>query len=440
MIRKKDHSEQRSTFIVIGLVFVVALVFSFRIKLTGFGDDDNLFLNPLINEHGGSYLSFLKTRYSTWSSRIIIEIITLVSVQHHLIWRILNSIVMTMCAVLPAFLFKKTKDVKPQSILLSVILFGLVPNSMFSETGWIATTTNYVFAAAMGLLALLSSTQLFVKKEPGFLIFIIGLVATLYAANQEQMLALLLGLNILFFIALCRSKKREYIATNIIFIILSAIVIVSAKGNKIRYESEVSRWFPDFESLSFIKKIELGFASTMRHLFFDNQWVVLIFLASLLVLLYLKYRRSVFTVFAAIPLVGSLIISNNQLFKINWITNMLNSFGQYGTSFTISDPKTWAADLILMIFLVCVLISIMLYFEFKVKALFVSIIFLGLIFTRMMMGFSPTIWASATRTFLFTYIGINCLTVCIWSNQNYIDVESVSNFVKKSKEKFDTTR
>lgn len=89
-------------FLVLG-VFLLFLWINFNINLMGLGDDTLLFLGPLMEDHNGSFVSFLISRYNEWSSRIIIEFFTLISVKHYFFWRVINSIAMTILAVSPAF-------------------------------------------------------------------------------------------------------------------------------------------------------------------------------------------------------------------------------------------------------------------------------------------------------------------------------------------------
>lgn len=61
-------------------------------------------------------------------------------------------------------------------------------------------------------------------------------------------------------------KKRSIKPLLPTFIIgtLNLIYVLTARGNEIRYNQELTNWFPDFEKLSIPKKIELGYSSTLR--------------------------------------------------------------------------------------------------------------------------------------------------------------------------------
>ena len=73
----------KKNILIISFVFLIFIILNFSITLNGSGDDSILFLGPLTSKFGGNYIDFLLNRYQNWSSRLIIEIFTLLSVQHH---------------------------------------------------------------------------------------------------------------------------------------------------------------------------------------------------------------------------------------------------------------------------------------------------------------------------------------------------------------------
>ncbi|MDP4089336.1 MAG: hypothetical protein Q8930_08735 [Bacillota bacterium] len=69
-------------------------------------------------------------------------------------------------------------------------------------------------------------------------------------------------------------------------------------------------------------------------------------------------------------------------------------------------------DIVLALIFFAILISLYLIFEnkrYSILAVFIILLGLG---SRMVMGFSPTIWASNTRTFIFMYFAfITCAVI-----------------------------
>lgn len=402
-------------FMILTAFLIACFILNLKIQLTGFGDDDFLFYNPLMNKFNGDILAFLVNRYQTWSSRTVIEIFTLLSVKYHIFWRICNSIIMFLAISLPPFLLKKNNAVKTSDILISGGLFFTMPLTFFNETGWIATTTNYLWVYSLGLLSLYPIAKYLHDERVNQPTYLISWLAALYACNQEQMCALLLGFYLVFLGYLLMKKRRIKILLPFFVInFLSLFYVLSANGNDIRYEKEVANWFPDFGDLTIFRKIELGFSSTVRHLFFDREIIPLLFsiVLALLMIYYLKLKKAprILSALGFIPLIISIIFGFNDIWKFPAVTNVLALFNGHGTAFSLSDLSTWSADIILFGTLICVVISLIYLQGFNIHGLFSVLLILAAIIVRMMMGFSPTIWASATRTYIFTY-GIIILIV-----------------------------
>lgn len=395
-------------FITLTAFLIACFILNLKIQLTGFGDDDFLFYDPLMNKFNGDILAFLVNRYQTWSSRTVIEIFTLLSVRYHLFWRICNSLIMFLAISLPPFLLKKNNEVRTSDILISGGLFFTMPLTFFNETGWIATTTNYLWVYSLGLLSLYPIAKYLHDEKVNQPTYLISWLAALYACNQEQMCALLLGFYLVFLGYLLIKKRRIKILLPFFVInFLSLFYVLSANGNDIRYEKEVANWFPDFENLTLFRKFELGFSSTVRHLFFDKQITILLF--SLLLVIFVSYylrlkkKPMIISLFGFIPLIVSIVFGFNDLWNFSFVTKILLMFNGYGTVFNIANPATWTADIVLAITFLAVLITVLYLQRFTIQGGFSIILLLAGLASRMLMAFSPTIWASATRTYIFTY-------------------------------------
>ena len=83
---------------------------------------------------------------------------------------------------------------------------------------------------------------------------------------------------------------------------------------------------------------------------------------------------------------------------------MNNFFSEMGTGFSISHPGTWVATLIVLGLLICLLIGLYYSFENPQKGLFASLLMMMSFCSRIIMGFSPTVWASGMRTYYIIYL------------------------------------
>lgn len=408
----------------IGAVFCFFLLWHLFIPWQASGDDGLLFLGPFHQEAGGSYWRFLKMRYTTWSSRWLIEAVTVFLVNHVWLWRICNAGMMTIASCLPAYFFKEKEAVTVKDVMVSVGLLGLMPLTFFNETGWIATNTNYLWVYALLLVALYPICRfVFFKEQVSKPIYLISALSLVYASNQEQGLAILWASYLLVVLFFWHQWRQLWLwwSVNIGLLIVQTILILRAPGNYIRFEQEVAEWFPDFSKLTLLQKLSLGYTSTLKHLFFDHVWLVGVFLIVILIRLYVIRAQNMY-VFGWFPFVTFL----SMAFSLghtenNGFPQLLASFNIYGTTSTLSDITTWYPDIILTLLYLSVGVAL-LYRRPKHEQIFILLVYLAVLCVRMLMGFSPTIWASATRTYIFSYGGIQLITCYILSvNQKRFD-------------------
>ncbi|MFT9402840.1 MAG: hypothetical protein ABF601_10535, partial [Lacticaseibacillus paracasei] len=77
-------------------------------------------------------------------------------------------------------------------------------------------------------------------------------------------------------------------------------------------------------------------------------------------------------------------------------------------------PATWIPDFVMFFIAVCILVALIYILKPEPIKLFSVLIMLSLAFiTKLILGFSPTIWASGDRTgiFLFYALGVASLAV-----------------------------
>ncbi|WP_159721455.1 DUF6056 family protein [Enterococcus sp. CSURQ0835] len=393
--------------LVLLLFFLICLVFSSYAQLNGAKDDNFLFLHPFIRKFDHDYLAFLLHRYSTWSSRSVIELFTLLGVQFHVFWRLANSVLLTCAIALPPYLLKKNRAVKNVDLCVSAALFFTFPLTFFNETGWVATTTNYFWVYSLGLVSFYPIAK-FLHREPvSKFAYGVGLLSLVYASNQEQMGLLAFGFLIVFLFYLLYQKKSVlFLLPYLIVNSASLLFIALAGGNKTRYAREVRHWFSDFDQLSLLRKVELGYSSTLRHLFFDQQLTILLvtfFVFCLALAKFFERKHSAVGILGMLPFILSGLISLPSLQKTPLIAKLLLMFNHYGTVIKIHQPTTWIPDLILSVIFFSLLVSLVYLLDYDPISVVPILFLVAGLCVRLVMGFSPTIWASATRTYIFTF-------------------------------------
>lgn len=419
--------ERRTIAIIIGLLLLLNL--SINLLGTGItpigGGDDQAFSKYLL---GGNLWGFLKSRYTGWSSRLVIEVVLSTLTHVTFLWRIFNTVAMFGVVYIPYYLIMKENDdiINSRKLMISYALFFMLPFKMFYETGWMATTTNYLwvlFAAELAMLpSLLTLMGSQVKKSK--VLSVISLVALVYAANQEQMVVILILGNLgLLGIFIYQHKRIGRILLQLAITGTSLLMILIAPGNAVRKVKEV-HWLPLFPTLSSIKKVELGFSSTLGHFYFSFNILILVLLM-LLLLIYINQKREIIcmVIGAPIGLMVALMLKDTDLGKVYpGIQKISTSVTLYGTNIIFGDLQSWIPDIILMAVSITILLGIMLVSKNQGRWIIIGILMLGVL-SRIIMGFSPTIWASGERTYLFLYESIICVCLYLYNQLSNIKLQ-----------------
>ncbi len=374
----------------------------------GWGDD-SWFINILPNINVDSVFSFLKSRYFEWSSRFIIEFFLVFFVKHRVLWRILNAVVNTLTAFCLAHLTGTLNSQKFNFLCCFSIFF--IPQGIFCNTGWVATTLNYSWPLLFGLVSLVYLKKLMDNKKMSWFDWAIFTFSLLFASNQEQMcVALLLCVATLFIYNRFLNKCSLIVFfLPIMIIVFSTLFIITCPGNSNRYHASVLQYFPDFTNLSSFRKLEIGFSSTFYELIVSGK--LLFFAFSVLILICMISKKSGYlrVAISSFPIVVFLMF--NIFYKafpqdLEGIREITSRMGKYGSGASINDPTSLVLDLIFILLIASVIFS--LYFCLRDQLHFFISIFTLIVgfISRMLTSFSPSIWASSERTFLFFYFSI----------------------------------
>lgn len=385
----KEQRDKRDILILSSLIFIVMLTYNFSIKKMNFGDDA-FFLKQFTQDFKSNYYEFLKFRYTEWTSRLVIETVLTQAVQHVFLWRIINAAAMTVVAVLPSLLFES--DNRRRGMVIGTGISLLVPAASMNNAGWMATTTNYVWVMAAGLLSIWPIMNYVRGKKIPVVSYCVSLIFLIYATNQEQMVVIMLASVIVLAAVIYTYKKNLFvILPHIVITIASFIFILTCKGNVARNIQETKQWLPEFVNYSTFDKLQLGYTSTLKALFFEwsplmMAFVLLVFVASMM-----KNQTTSKKIISSLPMIVYLISV-----KFN---------AAIDEKFDMQTGETYWP----LILLLTVLLGVYIFgiwgssSTFKEFLLVIFILTLG-VGSRIMMGFSPTIWVSGARTYYFTYI------------------------------------
>ncbi len=373
-------------------------------------------------ETEGGIIPFVLERYGTWTSRFLIEIVLVSVARHFWLFRILQVLFsLLICYSIEQLLHNKAKNVR----WMMVALFACYPISWMSSAGWVATNANYLWVMACALFAMIPIKRALCNERINPKVYPFYLLAFLYAANHEQMCALLLGV-LIFFVA-AFAYRRKSLKLPLVFLSLNAVMlalILLSPGNAARNETETIVRFSDFVDLTTLDKLNLGISSTLQHYFYEANLLFLIFGLILFIGVVnctVSYKKRFI---AAIPLVVQGIFGVfSEVFApifpyIVEAKEMLSATGyplDINRPLEFTDLTVWTPLLLMVCAFLAVLYSLYVVCENKKEALVYMVLFFGGFCTRVLMGFSPTVWASLDRTFLFFDFILIFLAVVIYN-------------------------
>lgn len=391
--------------------FLLFVFFSFLFFIhcfTKFGGDDTSYFSLMLDTY--SLFSFLKMRYLSWSSRIIIEGFLVVLSRYLYLWRFLNSCIYTLLIYASNRLFFKKISFK--NLLLTGLVLLLYPFLLVGETGYCATSLNYLWPLALMMVGFLPYRfYLYHERIPRYL-YPISVLSILYAVNHEQAVCIVFAVSVFFLIyAFIQKSSKRYPILLFLLSTISLVFIFTCPGNSNRMGIELAHYYPDYINANIMDKIYLGMVSSTSILL-DCTWIIYFFSFILFLSIIRNVKRRVPKIIAMIYF-G--ILTFIFLLKVyceikNYQYELFNYFTQVGHVFVFSRVNIcW---LLLIGFLFCTIIYLLYQLDKKKSIVLIFILLLGC-GSRLMMGFSPTVFASGKRTVIFLFFSFLFLSILL---------------------------
>ena len=334
------------------VLFFILLFIHIQLNVST-GDD----VNFAIRAKSMTFTDFNIYKYYNWSSRQLIEsVLYFISVHSH-VWMLLNSLVITIIAKLIEAIFCNHTIKMKILCCIGTLIYPLID---MSSAGWMATTINYYWPLGAILINLYYlKANNFIKLK--WYEYIISSIALLFAANQEQGFAILLG-TYFFYIIYCFINKRKISFCNFKYCfnhcIRNIYLYMSWKlGEK---KQEVKNWFPDFGTLSFFRKIEIGISSTVYPILFKNN-VPMLFLSSTLLIIINTFKNSLVKASTMIIFVMTLVFGVLGKYLVDLYPNisfLYSIVGKYGI-LSLSNLKPFVPYIMFLIEFIALLITIL---------------------------------------------------------------------------------
>lgn len=355
-----------------------------------------------------SLKDYLVVRYHTWSSRFLIEGVLVFISRHVLLWKILDYLFWVFLAWAFAWLFPEEK--RRVACYMSVGFLLMYPVWDLRTAGWIATSANYTWVLALGVFSLHGAARVFYGKKTPFPLALLYILAACYGANMEQMCAVLLAVNflaVLFFVYKKINWKKYWHVIVCFFVSLGEIIfILTCPGNALRENQEIANWMPRYASFDIMDKICLGFTETMQHLLNSGNFMFLMFAVITAVLVFVKSEDLWHRFFAVVPAAVNFVLVFFQGMLEKYVPSFWELFREnaYANGTNYQLGQSYILIFLYLFVLGSVLISLVVvcdtWGELTAQC---YLLVLGLA-TRVVMGFTPTIYVSKERTYLFFYM------------------------------------
>lgn len=356
-----------------------------------------------------NWAGFLLERYQTWSSRVAIEGLLILFVRFPLLWRVCNAAICILLTVAVGRIFNPEQG-RLKNWILTVIFF-LFPLGIFYEVGYVATTLNYLWPLSAILWAILPTAKRFMNRPVSPWEYGVALIALSFAAFQEQACAVLLALYLggILHRAIAHRRLDRFSLIGAFICVGFLIYTFTCPGNQNRFALEEAAHFPGFSELTLLQRLELGFSSMMKTAFLTPNVFTAVFCLLLLAATLCGSTRLWVRVLSAFPFLTVLLCGllggalESVCPPIRWLRE---SVGRMGTAPEWQEPVTW----IPLIFFILLLFTVLYLLSHAVRNpqrywLFVYLLAVGAA-SRIVIGLSPTVWASGERTCTFLYAAL----------------------------------
>ena len=388
--------------IIVAFIFLFCCL-TFTLINTGLQKiDDEIYKNAFYDY--SSFFNWITFFYNNWSGRIVVSTLTtfftnmptyVFLISNITVFFIFIITIYFICNIMFENIEKKLKLMLLCCIpcffyfmKLNVIKYGVI---------WLTGALNYFWPATFMLVSLIpfiSELKSYNIKSKYYIIF---LLANIISAMVEQTGLVLVCFGIITLILLKKENRKinKLLIIHLIIIILLFGICILAPGNVERKMVEELQWYNDFSMLSLFEKVNQGFRVFLDHTLNDNIILTTYFI---LQLIYLKSRNESKTKLDILFIVSlSVYIIWANLFRENEIFNL--------ASFEIKKMYKYI-DIIKIIlnYIITIHIGIELLYIMKnsKNSFIVSLLYSASVCAIIILGFSPTIYASGDRIFLLT--------------------------------------
>jgi len=394
----------RSGYFPLLALGIVEIIFHLIFMKPFYGDDQAY--AHMLDDIG--LLEWSKGFFMGWSSRVFLNgTIAVFARFPAIMWQLIN--VGMILLVLYSMLTLTGAGTVRRCGWAAVVLFLMYPFMHMASAGWMATTISYLWTAAAGLYC---CTLL--KKDAHWYHFLLCGVAAVYAANIEQTAVILSVLFICFTLYGVFTKQREAAGRALFLLLPTAANLclhLLSPGNAVRTGIELARFDQDFKMRSIIGKIQLGFSETMSKFLFSPNLIFLFLTGITAVIIWRRFQKHAWRYILAIPFAVCLCVGFGSSFFLTVFPGLSilspmpavpeNGLTAYGGLVTFDNFLFISSYIPLLVMAICMFIcalGIWVSIEDMVWSMLAVLVYFCGVGSGMVMGFSPTLYASGGRT------------------------------------------
>lgn len=347
--------------------------------------------------------------YENWSSRVLINpLIWIVSFFGVPVWLVLDILVMLFIFWSINRLLFQGKNIT--YITLLVLLF--FPFYIEITAGWVVTTMTYLWPLAAVLAASFTIRNYFDGKRTGILQAVLSVLLTLYATNKEELSVMMFVVFLTMFVMSVKEKKISYVFLMQWLVSAGEMVFHMISGNN---QARAVSLGGNFLVLD---KVELGFSSTIIHLFDNFSFMTLWLCIFLVIGVCIMSKRISHILISVIPLAVWVIncfgedkqffgLYDRNPYILGYTSPLFVSEGKY------SSLSPWLALLVAIILIVCITVSVVFVFGKNKKTILLVSLLAGGFGGRITAGFCEMGWLPLSRTFTFFYFAMIIIIMLI---------------------------
>lgn len=437
MKTKNKFDKDKISWIILGCFCLILIVLHIMAPAGIY--DDEIFAREWREQN---LLDILVQRYHEWTSRIIIEPFMRSMSAYPYLWKIADILVILLLVWMVADLFgiwsglkeREGAERRKAAAVFSVLVWT-IPIDSIGRAGWATTTTVYLWVLAFGLTAMHPIKHWLHSENCPKWELVLCPLALLYAANMEQMAAVLVGVYFVFGIYIFMEKRKlpPFYIVMLFLLAVSLVFMLTAPGNGVRNALETRLFFPEFASLKMSDKMVLGFLETAHYYLVAgcNEMTFLFgLLAGVLLLCFFakglqvsdmetgfSIKKVPMVIIAVFPFVfywgigvcGKLFVTREKpRLQDTWIKYFLEGLWNHELPLWGDYPWEWITWQIAIYIAVLICVAFTIYvLHGNSKETWLQLLILGAGFaSRMILGFSATIYRSGDRTALFASAAI----------------------------------